>query len=405
MLQAVWADAVAGITAGDSGGKRTITVPSWDGDGAAQDFSPSPSSSPAALKLKNVVVGVLPATVSRHNCPAAPFAVSNILAGVSTPGQSNKTLGVVTFLSHAAHAMPTAAAVARAFPLYNAKSTKDRAAPESRGFVPVKGGVLVAAAMVPERSSGSGLVEVPAGVAAAAAAAAGGVRLAARLVDTPPSVMDPDQLVREAEAVAAALNALSGGAGGGTVTSSVLRYDALKAGGFGALVAVGDAAARDGREPALVHLTYPPPPSPSPSPSPAPRKVALVGKGITFDTGGLQIKGGAGMCGMKTDMGGAAAMLGAFRALVTLRPTNIELHLVLCIAENAVGAAAFRPDDVVTAFSGRTVEINNTDAEGRLVLADGVAYASGGGRGTTHYTSNFKPSTLNPKPQTSNFKS
>jgi len=83
------------------------------------------------------------------------------------------------------------------------------------------------------------------------------------------------------------------------------------------------------------------------------------------------------MCGMKTDMGGAAAMLGAFRALVTLRPTNIELHLVLCIAENAVGAAAFRPDDVVTAFSGRTVEINNTDAEGRLVLADGVAYASG----------------------------
>jgi probable aminopeptidase NPEPL1 len=249
------------------------------------------------------------------------------------------------------------------------------------------------------------LVHVPADVAAAAAAAAGGVRLAARLVDTTPAVMDPDQLVAEAEAVVAALN---GGVGRGecvvtgdcVVTSNILRYDALKAAGFGGLVAVGDAAARDGREPALVHLTYTPSTadsdstSASDSPGPCLRKVALVGKGITFDTGGLQIKGRAGMPGMKTDMGGAAAMLAAFHALVSLyelptrrvdsngqklvtRPANLELHLVLCIAENAVGPGAFRPDDVITQFSGRTVEINNTDAEGRVVLADGVAYASG----------------------------
>ena len=107
------------------------------------------------------------------------------------------------------------------------------------------------------------------------------------------------------------------------------------------------------------------------------RKIALVGKGITYDTGGLQIKGKSGMPGMKTDMGGAAATLGAFKALCQLAPQHVELHLVLCIAENAVGPGAFRPDDVVTPLSGRTVEINNTDAEGRLVLADGVAYASG----------------------------
>ena len=108
------------------------------------------------------------------------------------------------------------------------------------------------------------------------------------------------------------------------------------------------------------------------------RKVALVGKGVTFDTGGLQIKPRTGMGGMKTDLGGAAGMLGAFGAIVDLRPTHLaELHLVLCVAENAVGAAAFRPDDVVVGKSGKTMEINNTDAEGRLVLADGVAFASG----------------------------
>tara|TARA_B100000405_G_scaffold48103_1_gene31759 strand:- start:3327 stop:4277 length:951 start_codon:yes stop_codon:yes gene_type:complete len=159
------------------------------------------------------------------------------------------------------------------------------------------------------------------------------------------------------------------------VAFDALRYDALKAIGFGGLVAVGDAAARDGREPALVHVKYRPHGAAEEGRSV--RKIALVGKGITYDTGGLQIKGKSGMPGMKTDMGGAAAALGAFKALCQLRPHHVELHLVLCIAENAVGPGAFRPDDVVAPLSGRTVEVNNTDAEGRLVLADGVAYASG----------------------------
>jgi probable aminopeptidase NPEPL1 len=112
------------------------------------------------------------------------------------------------------------------------------------------------------------------------------------------------------------------------------------------------------------------------------RSTALVGKGITFDTGGLQIKGKAGMPGMKTDLGGAAAALGAFQAAVLIDPDGSkrgggDLHCVLCVAENAVGPSSFRPDDVLLCKSGRSVEINNTDAEGRLVLADGVAFASG----------------------------
>jgi leucyl aminopeptidase len=99
-----------------------------------------------------------------------------------------------------------------------------------------------------------------------------------------------------------------------------------------------------------------------------------VGKGITFDTGGLQVKPTDGMLGMKTDMSGAAvvlAVLAACRALeVPVRVTGL-----LALAENAVGGASYRPGDVVTHFGGTTVEIGNTDAEGRVVMADALAYA------------------------------
>jgi probable aminopeptidase NPEPL1 len=104
----------------------------------------------------------------------------------------------------------------------------------------------------------------------------------------------------------------------------------------------------------------------------------LVGKGIVYDTGGLALKPKEGMCGMKADMGGAAGLMGAFEAAVAIgTPVGpIALHCVLCLAENAIGPTAFRNDDVLTFLSGRTCEINNTDAEGRLVLSDGVAHAT-----------------------------
>ncbi|MCA9515361.1 MAG: leucyl aminopeptidase family protein, partial [Myxococcales bacterium] len=96
--------------------------------------------------------------------------------------------------------------------------------------------------------------------------------------------------------------------------------------------------------------------------------------GIVYDTGGLSLKGKADMPGMKGDMGGAAAVLEAFRAAALLG-SKARLDALLCLAENAVGPRSVRPDDVLTMYSGRRVEVNNTDAEGRLVLADGVAYA------------------------------
>ena len=103
--------------------------------------------------------------------------------------------------------------------------------------------------------------------------------------------------------------------------------------------------------------------------------VALVGKGVTFDTGGLHIKPRGGMESMKCDMGGAAAVLGAFLVLVKA-DTPHPVSLILCLAENAVGPSSYKPDDVLDMHSGKTVEINNTDAEGRLLLADGVSYAA-----------------------------
>ena len=102
--------------------------------------------------------------------------------------------------------------------------------------------------------------------------------------------------------------------------------------------------------------------------------IGLVGKGITFDTGGYSIKTKAGIVGMKTDMGGAAAVLGAMEIIGELRPEQ-NVVAVIPSTDNMISGGAFKPDDVITSMSGKTIEVLNTDAEGRLVLADGVTYA------------------------------
>jgi leucyl aminopeptidase len=152
----------------------------------------------------------------------------------------------------------------------------------------------------------------------------------------------------------------------------VLAGPALRRGRFGAVEAVGGGSATG---PRLVELRYRPG-SGSRSRSPGTsRHVALVGKGVTFDTGGLDLKRGAGMDGMKDDMAGAAAILAAVTAAADLAlPTAVTA--ILPLVENMPGASAMRPGDVVTARNGVTVEVTNTDAEGRLILADGLALAA-----------------------------
>ena len=122
--------------------------------------------------------------------------------------------------------------------------------------------------------------------------------------------------------------------------------------------------------PALIVISYEPPTGPAPG---AP-VLGLVGKGITFDTGGISIKPADGMEKMKYDMAGAAAMIGAMKAISQLK-LPLRVKAVICSAENMPDGGAFKPGDVVTAMSGTTIEIVNTDAEGRLVLADGLHYA------------------------------
>ncbi|MCM3568153.1 leucyl aminopeptidase [Neobacillus mesonae] len=102
--------------------------------------------------------------------------------------------------------------------------------------------------------------------------------------------------------------------------------------------------------------------------------IGLVGKGITFDTGGYSIKTKAGIVGMKTDMGGAAAVLGAMEIIGELKPEQ-NVVAVIPSTDNMISGGAFKPDDVITSMSGKTIEVLNTDAEGRLVLADGITYA------------------------------
>lgn len=171
----------------------------------------------------------------------------------------------------------------------------------------------------------------------------------------------PNDLYPAAFAEAAKTAAKDSGAKGLKIT--VLDDKALAAGGYGGLVGVGQGSVRG---PRLVKVAY--------SPSRAKVKVALVGKGITFDSGGISIKPAAGMEAMKSDMAGAAAVLHTVIAAARLE-LPVAVTGWLCLAENMPSGTAQRPSDVLTIRGGKTVEVLNTDAEGRLVMADGLVAA------------------------------
>jgi len=196
--------------------------------------------------------------------------------------------------------------------------------------------------------------ELSAEEVAHATALAEAVALTRDLVTTPAEWLGPaDLAARAADAVA-----------GLDVSVEVLDEQALAAGGFGGILGVGQGSARP---PRLVRLDY--------SPADATGHIALVGKGITFDTGGLSLKPPASMVGMKTDMAGAASILAATKAVAALG-LPIRVTAWLCIADNMPSGTAIRPGDVLRFADGQTVEVLNTDAEGRLVLADGLVAAS-----------------------------
>ncbi len=282
-----------------------------------------------------VFTGVLPNSVSRYNSPARPESVRRVIPAGDL--LAAKKPGIILVLDDASHLLAATVAVGRAFPEFTAKGS---------------GPSSTTVHLLAVDRQGNHIKPTPQVTSALATS-----RRITALVDTPPTDLGPDNYAKAARDL---LKGLTG------VKVREIAGEALLKQKLGGIHAVGRCATE---VPRMVIAEY------TPSGRGKHRHVALVGKGITFDTGGLNLKVGGVMSNMKCDMAGSAALLGAFRVLVESGCKH-RISLVLCIAENAIGPQAYKPDDILRLHSGKSVEINNTDAEGRLLLADGVSYAA-----------------------------
>jgi leucyl aminopeptidase len=187
-----------------------------------------------------------------------------------------------------------------------------------------------------------------------ASAVAAGQSFARDLVNEPAGVIYPETLAKAAEALA-----------GGRIKVTVWDEKKIVAEGMGGIAGVGQGSERP---PRFVHMTYTPPGTPR-------AKLCIIGKGVTFDSGGLSLKTSAGMMTMRCDMSGSAAVIGTMKALKEIEP-DVEVHGIFGAVENMPSGTSYKLGDVLKMYSGKTVEIHNTDAEGRLVLADCLHYAT-----------------------------
>ena len=181
------------------------------------------------------------------------------------------------------------------------------------------------------------------------------------LINEPGNILTPTELGKRTSAMAAEFG----------LTCEVHSIDKILELKMGAFAAVTQGSSEP---PALIVLRYEPPADSKVPLAPNSSTIGLVGKGITFDTGGISIKPADNMDKMKYDMAGAATMIASMRAIAQLK-LNVRVLAVICSCENMPDGRAYKPGDVITAMSGKTIEIINTDAEGRLVLADGLHYA------------------------------
>ncbi|KAM2245754.1 hypothetical protein EV2_007070 [Malus domestica] len=187
-----------------------------------------------------------------------------------------------------------------------------------------------------------------------------GIIFGKELVNSPANVLTPGKLAEEASKIASTYSDV--------LSVNILNEEQCKELKMGSYLAV---AAASTNPPHFIHLIYKPPGGP------AKVKLGLVGKGLTFDSGGYNIKTGPG-CSieqMKFDMGGSAAVLGAAKAIAQIKPAGVEVHFIVAACENMISGTGMRPGDIVTTSNGKTIEVNNTDAEGRLTLADALVYA------------------------------
>ncbi len=278
---------------------------------------------------KTVSFGVLPNKVSRGNSPTRKQWIYQFSEEIEHYDQS----AIILLLDDPLHYPAAAAAIARRERLYNKKS----------GKVPQKHFHIVACLE-------DGSIVTPSAEVKSTAAS---VSWACKIVDTAPAEMDPKDFSVEIK------NLFKDNQ---SVTIKEIQGQDLIQEKLGGIYAVGKCAPED---PRLLLLDY--------NPESAQKTVALAGKGVTYDSGGLSLKISGSMIGMKSDLGGAAAVVGAFATLVQCK-VKFRVIAALGIVENAIGPEAFRNDDIIEMHSGKTVEVNNTDAEGRIVLADCVSY-------------------------------
>ncbi|KAF4653288.1 putative aminopeptidase npepl1 [Perkinsus chesapeaki] len=278
---------------------------------------------------RSVVPGKSFISTNKEKDPARPDAVARAL--VKFPeftGMDDNPITVLALGSMSSDAAATGLAVARASHKLNFSSKRAKKLTEL-----AKSNIVV--------WSGDG-EKVDVGRLSVVAE---NIRRAALLTELPANLLNTRTYLKAIKDIVGELR------GKGRIEVKVIEGEELEEQGFGGMWNVGKA-------------------------SPGDKSIALVGKGIVYDTGGLAIKTKDGMMGMKSDMGGSAGLLGAFAALVETEKLKKPLHFIGCLAENSIGPESYRQGDVITLYSGLTVEVNNTDCEGRLVLADGVAYAA-----------------------------
>ncbi|XP_039255640.1 putative aminopeptidase NPEPL1 [Styela clava] len=313
-----------------------VSAASWKSAVAA--LHPNPTDS-CSLWQNNATLASFTHLVSRHNTPSGAYHIPKLMRSCISGKAENQSIVIVC---EPQDVFACGCSVARVFPTFSMRTGRN---------LSISNTISIEFIII---SPGGESIHLDDSMAECLDDAAYSVRLSAKIVDAPCNFMHTDAFLDEIRTVGSDLG----------ITPFIIQGKDLDEKGFGGIYGVGKASVH---QPALAILSH--------QPEGATQTIAWCGKGIVYDTGGLSIKGKTTMPGMKRDCGGAAAILGAFRAAVK-RGFKENLHAVFCLAENSVGPHSARPDDIHTLYSGRTVEINNTDAEGRLVLGDGVAYAS-----------------------------
>ncbi len=367
-------------------------VSNWVGDGCAiaifsnktdktdKTDSPEPLLTPELIALdQQIFAGTLQELITENEFKAESDSnVSSRLAGVS-PIRKVLLLGLGDRTKVTAETWRKAAAAAAKWAEQNKCKTLALAFPfteinkdEFVGIQAIAEGIILSSHKdkrfkSEQKANGSKLEKIEILGTDSEAAKAGilqaqkicsGVILARELVSAPANIITPEALAKSAQAIADNYSTC--------MSLEVLEKADCEALGMGAFLGVSQAS---DLPPKFIHLTY--------RPQTVTKKLGIIGKGVTFDSGGLNIKSGAGsgIEMMKVDMGGAAAMLGAARAIAQIQPEGIEVHFISAVCENMINGNAMHPGDILTASNGKTIEVNNTDAEGRLTLADALVFA------------------------------